>query len=126
MVAISRHHEPFRKHGADLGQTHQTCDPLFTAGDAGFLEFGEDAWTAVGLFALLMGGLDLLGQSFVLKLARTLFAFTPGVEAASTDLHNSTERTEGELLLVLFNEEVSHWGRTVKIPTAFLGSRSPP
>jgi hypothetical protein len=34
-------------------------------------------------------------------------------------LHGPAERREGEELLLLFDELVSHWGRAVKIPTAF-------
>ena len=51
---------------------------------------------------------DLLGQHFVLDLASALFAFVPGVKAASADLHGPAKSREGEGLLLLLDERVSH------------------
>src|SRR5437763_13625657 len=126
MVTVGGRHEPLGSHTTSRGKSHETRKPLLTAGDTSRFEFSEDAWTTVGLFALSMGRPNLFGQSFILQLAHTLDAllsFAPGVEAASTDLHYTAERREGELLLVpflvLLDEEVSHSGRMLKIPTAF-------
>ncbi len=119
VVAVGGDDKALGTQSADLRKTHQAGDPLWAARDARFLEISADARTAVGFLALLINGLDLLGQRFVLDLALTLWAFSPSVEAASTDLHGPAERREGEELLLLFDELVSHWGRAVKIPTAF-------
>ena len=119
MVAVGGHDKALRFDGAQVVKTHQARDALFTARYARSAEFLIDAGTAIGLRTFLIGCLDLLGQCLIFLLAYTLAAFLPGVEATSTDLHRRAERGEGELLLVFFDELVSHWGRTRKIPTAF-------
>ena len=119
MVAVGGHDKALGTHGAQVVKAHQACDALFTARYARFVEFLIDARTALGLIAFLIGCLDLLGERLILLLSHTLAAFLPGIEAASTDLHCPAERGEGELLLVFFDELVSHCGRTMKIPTAF-------
>jgi hypothetical protein len=91
---------------AQVGLSHQTRHTVLSTHDPLCPQLGMNAWTAIDLPSQLIGLANVLGQSLILPLAMTGFAFAPGVIATFRNSQHTTHRFHGILLLMVLNKPI--------------------
>jgi hypothetical protein len=119
VLGVGCHLKPTGQPGAQARLFHQFRDPVLATSNSFLVQVPQDPWAAVGLAAGLKVLPDSLRDSFIFPVARAAFAPAPGVVAAFGHPQGATQSGDGKVPHVLLHELVSHWGRFVKIPTAF-------